>query len=461
MNRFPNPRRLKKLWLANDLRAERLKYAVLFSVLSKVVRMVTQTFIIGLSVRYLGEEVYGIWLTSLAAFGWLSWGQAGLAPGLINSLATAEGEGRREDQQTYFTTALTVVVAIALALLLLGQVTVNWQGDWFSGLISLNEEADTANSQVEVFLQLALVLALIRIPLGIIESAFVGIQSIHIVRIFDILGQCFCLLAAFGLALGDAANWLFLLGIGLTTELGVLVAGVYLVSRVRPDLRPSISKFDLRASSQMFDLSFGYLIVQVAGYIVAHAGILILAAHHGAAAVPIFTITWKLYQMASGLWMMVMTALWGALGDANAKGDMRWVRSAIRRILGGSMAISLIFSCILALAGQRILNYWTDGNVIGEPIFFLAMALYSSVFTWAVLCAQILSALNLIWKQIWAAVANGALALLFALALVPSLGATGLAVALLTSCLCTTAWVYPLMLNNVLKRGKNVTTKLN
>jgi O-antigen/teichoic acid export membrane protein len=421
-----------------------------------MVRMITQTLIVGMSIRYLGAEDYGIWLTAVAALGWLSWGQAGLAPGLVNALAAAEGEGRRADQGVYFSTALAVLMAIILALLLAGQAVIHWGGPWFGDLLAPDAGGKAGSGHWATFLQVAFALALLRIPLGLVESAFVGLQSIHVLRLFDMAGQVLCVAAAFALALGSSPKALFLLGIGLATECGVLAAGFYLVTRLRPELMPSLSKVKLRASGRMFDLSFGYLIIQVTGYLVAHAGTLILAGNKGAVAVPVFALTWQLYQMAAGIWMMVMTGLWGALGEAQAKGDWSWIRKAAHRLIIGAMALSVAFSLMLAIAGNWILSLWSGGKVTGDPLFFAVMAAYCIVFTWAVLHAQVLSALNLVWKQMPASVVNGVLVVILALILVPLFGVTGLVSALLGACLLSTAWFYPVMLSKVLGRKNHV-----
>lgn len=439
-------------------RSERLKLAVIFSVGSKLVRFGSQAIIVGIAVRYLGAEAYGAWLTVVAALGWLAWGQAGLAPGLVNALATAEGEGRWQDQGLYFSTALAVILAIVVGLFIAGQAALYWGGPWLGDLL-LPDDPSTADLNTDewaAFLQVGLLLALLRLPLGLVESAFVGLQQIHVLRVFDMFGQAFCVAAVLLMAAGAVPSAMFLLGVGLVTECGVLAAGLYLVTRLRPELFPSMRKVSLRASGRMFDLSGGYLIVQVTGYMVTHGGILILAGAKGSVSVILFALAWQLYQMASGLWMMVMTGLWGGLGEAQAAGDWAWIRKAVRRLIMGAMALSLAFSAGLAILGPLFVELWTGGRVSGDRLFFLTMAANCSIFTWAVLHAQILSALNLVWKQIWATAANGILFLPLAFMLVPRFDAAGLAAASFLACALSTAWVYPALLSRILVRGRHV-----
>ena len=427
-------------------RYARLRMAVVFSVASKLVRAVSQTILIGLSVRHLGTETYGLWLAAVAALGWLGWGQAGLAPGLANALATAEGEERYELQGVYFTTAMTLIGLICLGLFLFGQSALQIGGPMLGRLISGEAGITTPQADWGAFLQIGLGLALLRLPLGLVESAYVGLQVVHVLRIWDMVGQAFAVLAALLLVLASTSSAIFLLGIGVAAECGVVGACLFLILRFRPQLRPSPEKFNMRASRRMFNLSVGYLAIQVTGYLVAQAGTVILAAHQGPASVPQFAMTWQLYMMASGIWMMFVTGLWGALGEARARGEWAWIQKAQTRLVLGSMACSVAFSLLLAVGGNVLLRIWSGGRVQADALFLVIMALNCSIFTWAVLHAQILSALNLVWKQIWASAANAVLTVVLAFALIPSMGATGLALALALSCLATTAWIFPLML---------------
>lgn len=428
-------------------RYRHFRLAVASSVLSKFVRLGSQAAIVAIAIQHLGTAAYGLWLTAVAALGWLSWGQAGLAPGLTNSLAAADGEDRDVDQGIYFTTALGLVLMVCAGLYLLGQILPAVGGGLIAGLAGPEAGNDPVlRGQWEAFLQVALALALLRLPLGLVESAFVGLQRVHVLRLFDILGQVCAVGAAALLLLRDASSALYVLGVGLATECGVFAASLFLVIKLRPELRPSFAKFDLAKSRSMFSLSAGYFIIQITSYVVASVGTLILSVEHGPAAVPAFALSWQLYQMAAGVWMMFVTGLWGALGEARARGEWDWIARAQGRLIFFTTACATAFGLGLVGLGNFALGIWSGGKVQADPTLLIFMGLYAIVFSWAVVHAQILSALNQVWRQVWASAANAALVLGLALWLVPPYGAVGLAIALTGACALTTAWVFPLML---------------
>lgn len=428
-------------------RYRRMRAAVATSMISKVVRLGSQTVVVAIAIQHLGASTYGMWVTAVTALGWLSWGQMGLAPSLANALAAAEGEDRAEDQGVYFTTALGLVAIICLLLFVIGLTFSNFGADLMSPLVGPNIYAQpAAEHQWHSLLQAAFVLGLLRLPLGLIESAFVGLQSIHVLRVFEILGQLFGLMAAVILAAGAASSALYMLSVTVALECGAIGAALYLISIMRPNLRPSWAKFQPSKVRAMFSLGAGYFVVQITSYVVSSVGTLVLAAFHGPVAVLPYALTWQLYNMAAGVWMMFITALWGGFGEARVRGDWDWIFQTARRLILFTTLASTMFAFGLVVAGAWVLDFWSGGQIKADPIFLLWVATYTIAFSWTVVHAQILSALDQIWSQLGASCANAVLVVVLSICLAPKFGVVGLAVALLLACGLTTAWAFPVML---------------
>src|SRR5205807_7907525 len=99
-------------------RLRRMKKTVAVSVLAKVVFFGSQMVIVGAALRYLGQEEYGLWMTVIAALGWISFGQFGIGPGLVNSLGEANGHGDTASAGMYFTSAIFIMTIVAIVLFL-------------------------------------------------------------------------------------------------------------------------------------------------------------------------------------------------------------------------------------------------------------------------------------------------------------------------------------------------------
>lgn len=434
---------------SNDLRSKRLRLAVGFSFASKAVRLVTQTMIVGLAIRYVGPERYGFWLTAVAGLGWVSWGQAGLTPGLVNAVAAAEAEGRAEDQQIFFTTALTLIAFVSASIYAV-LVYVIFRSSLAGYLLPFS--ASHFESGSGSILKVALFLAVLRLPLGIVESVYIGLQRVHLLRAFDILGQLLALTSVAVLTTQEVAPDSFFLIAGLSSEAGAIFGFFYLIIKLRPNMFPKFSGFSLKRSKSMLGTSSAYLLVAIAGYLVAHAGTLMLAAYKGPARVPEFALVWQLYQMAAGLWMMFVTGIWGALVEASAREEWTWIQSVKTRLLLGSMTISLSFSVGLAAAGPLILAHWTGGEIMVNSEFSMLMAFYCLIYTWSDVHGQLLTALNFVWRRIVPALMQAILVVVLCKILIPLYGLNGLAFSLIGACLLTTCWAFPVILGRAVPK---------
>src|ERR1043166_3384108 len=73
-----------------------------------------------LTVRYLGAERYGAWMTISSVLAFLAFGDFGLASSLTNALGRAFGENDRESARRYVTTTLAVLSIIAMLFVVAG-----------------------------------------------------------------------------------------------------------------------------------------------------------------------------------------------------------------------------------------------------------------------------------------------------------------------------------------------------
>src|SRR5437764_3976887 len=73
-----------------------------------------------LTVRYLGGERYGAWMTISSVLVFLGLGDFGLASSLTNALGRAFGEDDREKARRYVTTCLLAFSAVAMLFVAVG-----------------------------------------------------------------------------------------------------------------------------------------------------------------------------------------------------------------------------------------------------------------------------------------------------------------------------------------------------
>lgn len=434
----PRARRAKRM--------RNLKLAVASSVMAKGVRFASQLIIVGVSVRYLGAENYGVWVATFAALTWLGWAQFGVGSALSNGLAEAQGRNDAAAAARLFSTGLSIILTVTLAAgLIATPIIIITMGERQIGSLTAGQSMTLAF--------VCLTLVLVRLPCKVIEDAYIGVQLFHVLRLWHIAGQALALGAlAVLVAAGASLPW-FVLGVAGASDIAVVAAGFYLVWRLRPDLRPARRRVDRASTSDLLATGSGYLVIAVSGWVITQGGVLILAWLHGPTAVTTYAVLWQLCQIANGLWMLFVTGLRGGIGEARAAADWAWLKPTLRRLIAGTMAASILFSAALAIAGPSVIVLWVGPEAAPSHALIGAMAVYYIVFAWTNIHIQLLCALKLVWSQGAATVASGVLSVAFAFLFIPAFGGTGLVGALTLALLLSSAWMLPRILRKFLREA--------
>jgi len=110
-------------------RGGRAKLAISTSVASRIVSTAISHLVLPITVRYLGNEGYGLMVTISSVVGWLQFTNMGIGLGLQNALTEETAKANRQGQKELVSTAIFSLAAIGLVLLGIGLVAfpfVDW-----------------------------------------------------------------------------------------------------------------------------------------------------------------------------------------------------------------------------------------------------------------------------------------------------------------------------------------------
>jgi O-antigen/teichoic acid export membrane protein len=419
-----------------------MRKTVAASMLAKGVRIATQAVIVGSTVRYLGPTQYGAWMTAMAALGWVSFGQFGVGPGLINALAEARGSGDKQKEADLFASALFLMGGVAVFLLLAAATLAHF----LDIPTMLGNASGQAAPEATRLLGVCLFLVLLRFPLSTFESAYIAYQEGHLAQQWEIIGQVLSTIAALMLITANAPLEWLVLGIALASECAIFVGGCMFVTRHRSYLFPRKANISLVSSLSILRVGSGFFISQVAGFLILQGGVIILAYNHGTGSVTPYSVTWRLFMMSAGVWMMFSNALWGGFGEARSNGDWRWIDSAQKRLIWSTSLGAAGVSLALAIFGGPLIEHWAGESARPSSLGLVGISVFSLLFSWSVIHAQVLNAIGVVWPQVVPGLVCGILSILFSLLLVPPYGLEGLCISLSAAILSTLCWINPLLL---------------
>jgi O-antigen/teichoic acid export membrane protein len=322
-----------------------------------------------LTLHYLGNERFGLWMTISSVVAMASFADFGIGNGVLNTVAEACGRDDVAGIRRAISSGFAILSAIGMMLLALFLACyrfASW-GDLFR--VSSNHGRAEAGPAMLAFA----VCFTLNIPLDIVQRVQLGLQEgfrPNVWQICSSVASLLGILCVLHLHLGVPALVLVFAG---TPVAGVTLNALYFFGIKRRDLVPRWNLVSREAITQITSLGGMFFLIQVVVAISFSADNFIIARTLGVATVSFYSIPQRMFSVISVMLFTMVTPLWPAYGEAVSRGDLPWVRRTLRHTLLGTFAVSGAVSVTLLLLAHRILLLWVGPSI--HPAFMLLLGL--------------------------------------------------------------------------------------
>ena len=435
-------------------RTQRLLQGATSSMISKGVVLAASAISIPITVRYLGPEDFGVWVTISTALSMLLVLDLGVANSLTNFISEAYARDDREHASTYTTTALGVMLAVAL--LLAGIAWWIWPSLHWDRLFHLSSaaEAPTVGKAVAA----ALAIFLVGMPSSLAPKILGGYQELRVANVFVAIGSLLNLVSIIILVHLHAGL------VALVTASSAALVGANLFALIwilffhKPWLAPRLKHVKGRAARRMLQSGSEFFVLQIAGLIVFNSDNLVITHYLGPAQVAAYSVAWRLVGYAAVAQTLLAPALWPAFSEAFTRGDLPWIRQTFRHTMIVTMSIALPASLLFALAGRWIIRIWASRAAVPTQELLLLMCFWVLISTFMNNTATVLVAKGetrlLAWLGLVAAAVNFALSIYW----VQRMGAPGVILATIVSYLVLLVGPQTWKVYQVLREGTSAHT---
>ena len=405
-----------------------LRNNILFSGILKAIGLMTSLVIVPVTINYLNNEVYGVWMTITSVLYWITTFDIGLGNGMRNYLTEALSRGDAALGRSYISTTLSLLSLIALAMgavLLYPLLNIDFNGFFNTSAVSGSELRDAV--------AIAVGFTLMNFVLKNIGFVFVAMQKYALNDLLGISGNVVSLLIIYILTKVTSGSLVLVVMAYTMTSCAIyLLAAVPLFVR-HPELRPSLKCFDRNLSRKIVGKGLGFFVIQISSCLVIFgAANFFITQSCGPAAVTTYNIAYKFFNLLVIGYTIILAPMWNAYTDAYVKGDMRWIRSTFRKALlfwGASVAGGLV---MLAVCGL-FYRLWV-GDMVEVPLSVSASTLaYICLFNLNNCATFLINGLNKIFVQIIISLAVTALYIITVLAVGGSLGVEGIVLSMAAS----------------------------
>ena len=378
-------------------------------VFQRVVAMVGTFIMFPRVLQALGADGFGVWGAATSLGNFVLVADFGVGSAILTLVAHAFASNRAEEPREYFTAALVVACAVGLFVGCGGAITAL---------------CFAPAAQLPAYL-LAIGGVAINVPLGSAQSAWLALQRGWVVAFWDLV-QTLCLIA--GLAIAVLTTYDVRLYVAVVFAALVFASGLNMTCLMlrHPELRPVSWSAPWRRLREVVGAGVRYFVLSAFdGFSYMLDNILALQIL-GAAASAQMAIVQRVCLAALGLLIVIAQPLWPAFVEAAARGDRRWMVSALAR---GSMLVTgaaVVGSVVMIVFGRPLLAFWLKRDIgIDQPMLW-TMAFWIVSLSLARVQILLLNALQIMKFQMGLFAVSTTISFALKLLLAPRYGIVGI-----------------------------------
>ena len=394
---------------------------LLSGVANRMIGVVVSFLSVPLTIGYLGPERYGAWTLISSLLAWLNLADLGIGNGLTNAIAGALGSERPDLVRAHISTAFA---ALGITALIIGAfIAVIWP--MFDWVHIFNVQSASAQSEIGPALAAAIAIFLLSFPLSVISRTFIASQNGKVANYWAAAGNVLSLLALFVVTKTEGGLLLLVLAVSGTGLVVQLASGLWLFTGFRPEFSPQLSSVRRESAREIMTVGVQFFFIQIVALSIFQTDGLLIAHFLGAADVPAYSLTYKLFEFTSLLQTTMFGYLWVAYAEAISRGDIDWVRKTFRRTLAFSLGSTLTAMIPLIFIAQPFIRIWTRGSVIPPFDLILWMAAWSMINAFCSPIACLLAAASQMKTQLVYGTAVAVANLFLSIFLIQRWGASG------------------------------------
>ena len=327
------------------------------SLLIKGLSIVIGFLMVRVTLNYLDQTQYGIWLTVTTITAWISFFQLGLDGGLKNRLAISFAKKDYNLGKTYVSTTYALFIIIIFIIAILFFITnsfINWA-------VVLNTEESYSN-ELSSLIIIVFGFFFIRFVLELIIIILKADQRPAIGDAFGPMGNLISLVLIFILVLITPKT-----GNGSLIHLGwilssvpvfiFLIATIYLFRTQYKSVSPSIEYVDFRYTKDLLSLGIKFFFIQISMLIMFQSSNVIISYFFGPAEVTPYNIAYRLFSVIGMLFSIIIAPFQVAFTEAWVMKDIKWVKKTNNSLLQVWIGF-LILSVFLYFISDPFFDFW-------------------------------------------------------------------------------------------------------
>lgn len=312
------------------------------------------------NLKFLGYNLYGLWVTIASVISWMNSGDFGISNGLRNELAKAFGLNDRERQYKLIATAIYTLSRVAVVLFFIILV-----------LCEIFFKISVLDSALRIPIYITAFFFCVNLCLGISQSIAYSYQKSWLTSLTTCCMTLMSIIVVLCMTLCNISSNLtiFTTVNGLCTLIPNFMLMVIINQKEIPFITKGIkSNYDISVRSSILNVGFLFFGLQLCSIVLSSTDNIIINYLFNSEMVTKYSIITKVYQTGTNLFSILLIALWSAVTYRIAQKDYNWIINKIKQLLRiwllftlGVLLVSFFFNYIVKLwLGKNFYVYSTE-----------------------------------------------------------------------------------------------------
>jgi O-antigen/teichoic acid export membrane protein len=362
---------------AGNPRTVLIRKNILASFLIRGLSIAVSLILVPVTLNYLNETRYGIWITLTSLIAWIGIFDLGLGNGLRNKLATSLAIQDFNQAKKYVSTAyfsLFVIGVLITSIFFSVHTYIDWS-------IVLNTDSSYA-TELNRLVLLVFVFFILRFVFNLISVILTAYQYPMYSSLIDLLGNSLALLGIYLLTLSSDTS---LLSFGLVALSAPLI--IYLIATIicfnfwLKDIKPSFQFFELKMVKDIFGLGLQFFLIQVAVLVIFQTSNILISQFFEPKEVTPYNIAFRYFSVLTMVFGIIMAPMWSSFTDAYTQHDFGWIKKKITQ-LNYLVGIAVVLVIVLSLSANFLIGIWTQGKINLSQSMIVIFALFTIISLW-------------------------------------------------------------------------------
>ncbi|MDE6578505.1 MAG: oligosaccharide flippase family protein [Muribaculaceae bacterium] len=375
--------------LKGDSRSVKAKKNIIASLAYKFIDALVYLLLVPATLGYLNPYEYGIWLTLNSILMWINSFDIGLGNGLRNRLASSIAQNNKTLSQSYVSTTFIMLIIIMGALIALGSVVAPFI-NWYDILSTTPDKV--AGLKEIVYLSFAIFC--LNFIFKFIGNVYQAMQMPSINNLMVASGHLLSLIIIYILTLTTKGS---LFWVAVTYSASPLI--IYLIAypitfdKVYPFLKPNFKLFRLEYLKDLFQIGLQFFLIQLSTILLFAFSNILISHMFGPEEVTPYNIAYRYFSLIAMIMSLVISPMWSATTDAYTKGDIEWIKRALKKIHLILLGV-IILIIVMILISNFVYRIWI-GNEVKIPFLLSAlMGLYQLIIITSLTYSNFLNGLG-------------------------------------------------------------------